>query len=141
MILHHLGWVGRDLGKMRRAFLAEGGILASEPIADSLQRVVVQFVREAQTDLLWELVAPLADAEDSPLGSRLGRGGGFDHVCYELEPGDGTLEDCLSNEGRQRSRIICAPVMATAFGRRIAFVYRRSGRIIELVEPRAGLPL
>jgi hypothetical protein len=32
--------------------------------------------------------------------------------------------------------VICEPVVAAAFGRRIMFVYRRSGRILEFVGPR-----
>jgi len=136
MRFHHLGWVGKDLARMRRAFEKEGATGASDPITDPLQRVVVQFLREPQSGELWELVTPLADAADSPLGSRLARGGGLDHVCYELEDGDGTLEECLAAESGRGARVICEPIMAAAFGRRIAFVFRRSGRIVELVEPR-----
>jgi hypothetical protein len=32
--------------------------------------------------------------------------------------------------------VVCEPVLAAAFGRRIAFVFRRSRRLIEYVEPR-----
>ena len=136
MKLHHFGWVGRDLARMRKAFEREGAEVVSPPADDPIQRVTVQFLREPATGELWELVAPLGDAADSPLGSRLARGGGFDHVCYELEDGDGTLEDRLAQEVARGARVVCEPVVAVAFARRIAFVFRRSQRLIELVEPR-----
>ena len=133
---HHIGWVGRDLERMQRSFSREGAQVVTEPIADPLQRVRVQFLREPGTGELWELVAPLQGAIDSPLLARLSRGGGFDHVCWELEAGDGTLEELLAREVSRGARVVCEPAMAVAFGRRIAFVYRRSGRIIEFVEQR-----
>ena len=139
---HHIGWVGRDIERMRRAFVQEGATVVTDPIADPVQRVLVQFLQEPATGELWELVAPLPGAEESPLHARLARGGGLDHVCWELEAADGTLEDVLGGEVARGGRIVCEPVTAAAFGRRIAFVYRRSGRLIELVEARPpGAPL
>jgi methylmalonyl-CoA/ethylmalonyl-CoA epimerase len=136
MKLHHIGWVGRSIEKMRAAFERDGAQLVSPPIDDPIQRVTVQFLRDPARTELWELVAPLGSVEDSPLGSRIAKGGGFDHVCYELEDGDGSLEHCLAGETARAARVVCEPVMAVAFGRRIAFVIRRSQRLIELVEPR-----
>jgi glyoxalase/bleomycin resistance protein/dioxygenase superfamily protein len=136
MRLHHLGWVGRDLARLRKAFEREGAQVVSPPIDDPIQRVTVQFLREPATGELWELVVSLGDAADSPLTSRLARGGGFDHVCYELEEADGTLEERLATEVERGGRIVCAPTVAVAFGRRIAFVFRRSQRLVEYVEPR-----
>jgi methylmalonyl-CoA/ethylmalonyl-CoA epimerase len=136
MRLHHLGWVGNDLARMRAGFERDGAEVVSPPIDDPIQRVTVQFLREPATGELWELVVPLGDPAGSPLASRLGRGGGLDHVCYELEAGDGTLEDRVAAELARGARVVCEPVIATAFERRIAFVFRRSGRLIELVEAR-----
>lgn len=136
MRLHHLGWVGNDLARMRAAFERDGAELVSPPIDDPIQRVTVQFFRDPAATEIWELVAPLTDTADSPLASRLARGGGFDHVCYELDSTDGSLEDRLAAELERGGRVVCEPVMAVAFGRRIAFVFRRSQRLIELVEPR-----
>ena len=136
MRLHHLGWVGQDLARMRAAFERDGAELASPPIDDPIQRVTVQFLREPATGELWELVVPLGDPAASPLASRLARGGGLDHVCYELDAGDGSLEDRIAAEVARGARVVCEPVIAAAFERRIAFVFRRSRRLIELVEPR-----
>lgn len=133
---HHIGWVGRDLARMCRAFVKEGAEIATEPIPDPLQRVVVQLLREPETGELWELLAPLEGEIDSPLVARIARGGGLDHVCLELEAADGALDDVLAGEVARGGRILCPPVMAAAFCRRIAFVYRRSGRVVELIEAR-----
>jgi methylmalonyl-CoA/ethylmalonyl-CoA epimerase len=121
---------------MRAAFERDGAELASSPIDDPIQRVTVQFLREPATSELWELVVPLGDPATSPLASRLARGGGLDHVCYELETGDGSLDDRVAAEVARGARVVCEPVIAAAFERRIAFVFRRSRRLIELVEPR-----
>jgi hypothetical protein len=134
--LHHLGWVGNDIARMRAAFERDGAEVVSPPIDDPIQRVTVQFLREPGTGELWELVAPLGDPAASPLASRLGRGGGFDHVCYEIDAADGTLEQVVAAEIARGARVVCEPVMAAAFARRIAFVFRRSRRLIEYVEPR-----
>ena len=136
MRLHHLGWVGGDLARMRTAFERDGAERVSAPIDDPIQRVTVQFLREPATGELWELVIPLGDPAASPLASRLARGGGLDHVCYELEAGDGTLDERVAAEVAHGARVVCEPVIAAAFERRIAFVFRRSRRLIELVEPR-----
>jgi hypothetical protein len=136
MKLHHLGWVGNDIARMRASFERDGAVVLSPPIDDPIQRVTVQFLREPASGEIWELVAPLGDPAASPLASRLGRGGGFDHVCYELDPADGSLDDIVAAEVARGARIVCEPVVAAAFDRRIAFVFRRSRRLIEFVEPR-----
>ena len=134
MKLHHLGWVGRDLDRMRRDFEREGAIPTGDAVADPQQRVMVQFLREPGSGELWEIIAPLGPPEASPLASRLGRGGGLDHVCYELEAADGTLEEQLAREVANGGRVVCEPVIARTFGRRIAFVRRLTGRVIEFVD-------
>lgn len=136
MKLHHLGWVGNDLARMRTAFERDGAEVVSPPIDDPIQRVTVQFLRQPATGELWELVVPLGEVADSPLAGRLARGGGLDHVCYELDPADGTLDDVVAAEVARGARVVCEPVIAAAFARRIAFVFRRSRRLIEFVEAR-----
>lgn len=136
MRLHHLGYVGRDLATLQRRFTNEAAEVMTPPVADPIQRVVVQFFRDAVTGDVTETIAPLGTVETSPLAGRIARGGGLDHACYELEAGDGTLEAVLERERAYGARVTCPPVPATAFGRRIAFVLRRSGRLIEYVEAR-----
>lgn len=142
MRVHHLGYVGRGLEPLSRRLVAEGATPLSGPIEDPAQRVVVRFFRQEGSGETWEVVAPLTTVEESPLRARIARGGGLDHVCYELEPADGALEEVLAREQAAGAQLVCPPVQAAAFGRRIAFVFRRSGRLIELVEGRpAGAPL
>ncbi|MES2522490.1 MAG: methylmalonyl-CoA epimerase [Gemmatimonadota bacterium] len=138
MHLHHLGVVGRDLETVRRLFANESLAEVTGPIEDPVQRVVVQFFRDRRLGDLWETIVPLHDVESSPLASRLRRGGGLDHACYELDAHDGTIEDVIEAERAEGSTIVCPPVHAVAFSRRIAFVYRQSGRLIEYVEARAA---
>ena len=138
MRLHHFGFVGHDLATMQRRFQKESAAELTPPIDDPIQRVVVQFYRDRITGDVWEIIAPLGTLENSPLAARVSRGGGLDHVCYELDAGDGTLEQVLAAEQAGGARVACAPVPSTAFvGRRVAFVVRRSGRVVEYVEPRA----
>ncbi|NUQ50450.1 MAG: hypothetical protein HUU27_11110 [Phycisphaerae bacterium] len=136
MFLHHLGWVGRDGATLHRRFNGESVAELTPPITDPVQKVIVQFFRDRVTGAVWETIIPADTVESSPLASRLARGGGLDHACYELEATDGTLEQVLEDERAQGSRVTVAPVMAAAFDRRIAFVLRRSGRLIEFVEAR-----
>lgn len=137
MKLHHLGYVGRDLATLQRRFANESAEAVTPAIADPIQRVIVQFFRDAITGAMAEIIVPLESVEASPLAGRIARGGGLDHACYELESGDGTLEEVLAVERAQGGRVTCQPVEAVAFGRRIAFVLRRSGRLVEYVEPRS----
>ena len=136
MRLHHLGYVGRDLATLQRRFTHEAVEVLTPPVADPIQRVVVQFFRDVVTGDVVETIAPLESVETSPLAGRIARGGGLDHACFELEPADGTLESVLERERACGARVQCPPVPAAAFGRRIAFVLRRSGRLIEYVEAR-----
>lgn len=137
MRLHHLGFVTRSLPQLERRLSAEGAEPTTGPIEDPVQRVVVQFFRQAGSGELWEGVAPLGGPEgeaDSPLRARLARGGGLDHVCYDLEENDGPLESVVEAERARGGQVVCPPVFAVAFQRRIAFVFRRSGRLVEFVE-------
>ncbi len=137
MKLHHFGYVGADLATMQRRFRAESSEEMTPAIADPIQRVYVQFFRDRVSGDVWEIIAPLHAVADSPLAGRVARGGGLDHACYELEASDGTMEDVIAAERAVGSRVTCEPVFAEAFGRRIAFVLRRTGRLIEYVEARS----
>lgn len=138
MRVHHLGYVGKDMEKLERRFFAEGAVAVGEVIADPIQRVHLRFARQPDSGELWELIVPSGDVSNSPLSSRITGGGGLDHICYELSADDGTLEEVLSREIARGGRMVCPPVMAVAFNRRIAFVFRRSGRLIEFVEARTA---
>lgn len=135
--LHHLGWVVKDIGRSLCQLEREGAHAVTAAIADPIQRVTVQFLSDPHSPVLWELIAPTDRSEDAPLSSRLSRGGGLDHACFELQESDGTLDRVVEKEIERGSFVLCPPTFATAFNRRIAFVFRPSGRLVEFVEARS----
>ena len=79
-----------------------------------------------------ELLAP--DSDDSPVASALKKGGGPNHLCFEVADIDKALE--LAR--RQGCRIIREPVEATAIAnRKIAFIFTPDQQIVEFVEAAA----
>lgn len=135
MKLHHLGWVGRSSSNMADRLSRDGLVPLSEPVTDPIQRVVVQFFAD-HAGVIWETVAPATSVDDSPLASRLRKGGGLDHVCMELEPSDTDIVSFVEREAANGAHVVCAPVHAIALGRRVAFLLYRSGRLVEYVESR-----
>jgi methylmalonyl-CoA/ethylmalonyl-CoA epimerase len=135
--LHHLGWVVKDIGRGLRQFERDGAHAVTAAIADPIQRVTVQFLFDPHSPVLWELIAPLGSLQDSPLASRLSRGGGLDHACFELDESDGSIDVVVQQEVARGSVVLCQPTFAAAFNRKVAFVYRPSGRVVEFVEARA----
>jgi methylmalonyl-CoA/ethylmalonyl-CoA epimerase len=135
VILHHIAIVGLDPEQLARRMARSGAREVTQVIEDRNQRVRVQFFRDA-AGVLIETVCPLTTVEESPLASRISRGGGIDHLCYELTAEDESLERVVSAELAGGAKLMCAPVHSTAFNRRIAFVFRPYGLLVELVEQR-----
>jgi methylmalonyl-CoA/ethylmalonyl-CoA epimerase len=130
--LHHVGFVVRDMARSLERFRAEGAELVIGPTDDPIQKVACALLRLAD-GIDVELVAPL-DPDDSPVTARLRRGGGLDHICLAVDD----VDDALSGEEDRGGVVVCPPVHAVTFDRTIAFVHRRSGLLIELMnrEPR-----
>jgi len=125
--LAHIGYVVRFMDSAIRRFQKEGGKLIISPIYDPLQKVNVCLLKmEGNVDI--ELVCP-ADEKDCPVMSRLKRGGGLDHLCFFVDD----LEAGLVDEQELGGIIVCQPTYAVAFNRKIAFVHRRSGLLVELM--------
>jgi methylmalonyl-CoA/ethylmalonyl-CoA epimerase len=125
--LAHLGYVVTDMERALQQFQAEGAVVLIAPTDDPIQRVSCCLLRsDGAVDI--ELVAPLAQG-DSPVESRLRRGGGLDHVCYLVDD----LSEALEAEVDARAVVVCAPTYAVTFDRQIAFVLRRSGLLVELM--------
>jgi methylmalonyl-CoA/ethylmalonyl-CoA epimerase len=129
-----MGYVVADMTRGIRRFVAEGAEVVIEPTADPLQRVSCCLLRcDGAVDI--ELVAPLVPG-DSPVESRLRRGGGLDHICYATDD----LASALEREESSGSLVVCPPVFAVTFGRDIAFVQRRSGLVVEfMADPPAAV--
>jgi methylmalonyl-CoA/ethylmalonyl-CoA epimerase len=130
--LAHLGYVVPDMQRALKRFEAEGAVVVIAPTDDPIQRVSCCLVRcDGAVDI--ELVAPLVPG-DSPVEARLKRGGGLDHVCYFVDD----LEAAVATEVEAGSIVVCEPVHAVTFDRRIAFVQRRSGLVVELMAREPG---
>jgi len=125
--LAHMGYVVRDLAPAIKRFEREGGVLILEPTPDPIQGVHVCVLRvDGVVDI--ELVAPIF-AGSSPVDSRLARGGGLDHVCYNVD----SVADALRQDENRGSMIVCPPTYACAFQRTIGFAQRRSGLVVEFM--------
>ncbi len=100
---------------------------------DPHQRVRVAFLSTRPGDAQIELVQPASD--DSPVLRFLReKGGGFHHVCYEVED----LEMALAGMKTRKAVIARRPKPAVAFdGRRIAWVVTAEKALIELLEKTA----
>lgn len=108
-----------------------GSQVVSGPFDDPIQKVQVNFLRQADGDAAEiELIAPLT--EDAPIRSMLQKtGGGAYHLCFETNDLDGALEHLR----QKKCLVVSAPAPAVAFAlRRIAWLYTPSRLLIELVE-------
>lgn len=125
--LAHLGYVVKDIDRGVSRFEKEGGVLTLPPTADPIQGVYVALLTiDGAVDI--ELVAPIVRG-DSPVESRLARGGGLDHVCYFVDD----VPTALVADETDGSLVVCQPTYACAFRREIAFVQRRSGLVVEFM--------
>ena len=125
MDLHHVGYVVPDMDPGIRQFESEGAVLEIEPTDDPIQKVTCALLRLHDGTAV-ELVAPI-DPDDSPVTSRLRRGGGLDHLCYSVDD----VQTALDAEDEAGSMIVCDAVNAVTFGETIGFVLRRSGLLVE----------
>ncbi len=131
MKLHHLAIVVADI--QRSADLYEK-LLHISPVTqiihDQQQKVHIQFLAgPVLGPLQLELLTP--DGDDSPLALALKKGGGPNHLCFEVAEFDRTLQ--LAR--RQGCRLIAQPVRALALAkRRIAFVFTPDQQIVEFLE-------
>lgn len=125
--LHHVGYVVPRMGPALTRWVDEGATVVVEPVDDPVQRVTVALLT-IDAGVPVELVAPIPGL-DSPITARLRRGGGLDHFCFSVRDVGGQLE----LEAERGSVVLCPPVYAVAFRRRIGFVQRRSGVVVEFV--------
>ncbi len=125
--LAHLGYVVENIDRELKRFIKEGAEILSSPIDDTYQKVKICLIK-IKGDVTIELISPLT--ADSPIISRLNKGGGLDHICFYTDD----LEKTIEHEQDNGAILVCPPVTAIAFSTRIAFVHRRSGLITEFIE-------
>jgi len=96
---------------------------------DPIQKTRIAFVEPPNQSLKFELLEPLT--EDSPVMNALRKGGGLNHICYEVQDIKHTLQTLLD----KGSRLISGPTPAIVFGNKnVAFLYTKQREIIELLE-------
>ena len=114
MKLHHIGIIVKDiqksLGELGKYFEFEETII---PTLVKSQKVNVCFLKSS--DVYIELIEPI-DA-DSPVKSMAESGGGFHHLCFEV---DDIFEEIKKAENNG-ARIIVEPIEGFE-GRLIAFI-------------------
>ena len=134
--LHHLAVVVADIDHSTKVYCGLLGVdPATEIIHDPKQKVYVQFLSgKALGNIQLELLAP--DSEDSPVALALKKGGGPNHLCFEVQD----INEALQAARQQGCRVICEPVEAAAMDKRqIAFVFTPDEQIVEFVaSPTAG---
>lgn len=129
--LHHIGYVVASIATAMPGFVRSfGGQWDGAIIADPLQKVKVAFLAVSPGAPLIELVEP--DGEDAPVRRFLEKnGGGYHHLCYEVD----ALEQALADMKSLGAAIARRPKPAVAFGgRRIAWILTAEGALVELLE-------
>jgi len=129
--LHHLGFVVASIQEALPGFLRSLDAQAATGIIhDPLQKVNVLFLRTGPAEpVLIELVEPAA--EDSPVRRFLEKGGGMNHVCYQVPDIGNAIEEMKT----RKAVLVNPPKPAVAFdGRQVAWVMTREWLLIELLE-------
>ncbi|MFL6451858.1 MAG: VOC family protein [Bryobacteraceae bacterium] len=132
MRLHHVGIVVQDLCQYGEAYVSFLGLTAASAIfEDPIQKVRLQFWKDAHGNLV-ELIEP--NGPDSPVQNAVRKGGGLNHLCYQVEDIDQAVQSAIEKGGVAATGI----VPAVAFeGRRVAFVFFPKLNLIEFVEASA----
>jgi len=128
--LHHLAVVVADIDRTAEVYRKLLGVQpVTEVIHDCRQKVHIQFLSgPALGDLQLELLAP--DGEDSPVALALKKGGGLNHLCFEVAD----LNEALQAARQQGCRVVCEPVETAAMGNcKIAFVFTPDQQIVEFM--------
>src|SRR5262245_19945529 len=130
MRMHHVGVVVAGIDAVGRAAMQQLGLRPLTPIYDDpMQRVKVQFWGSDAPGACIELIEPVGEA--SPVHRSLEKGGGLNHVCYEVAD----LEAARSEIVAKGAVCVAAPVPAVAFaGRSIAFFFVRGFGLVEFVQ-------
>ena len=125
--LDHTGFAVAVLEPSIELFRDVLGARVGPIFEDPIQRVRLCF---ADFDgIRVELIAPLGP--DSPVTNIIASGGGAYHLCFETDDFEAELER-LRGAGFAP---VSMPQPAVAFGgRRVAFLFNRTARLIELVE-------
>jgi methylmalonyl-CoA/ethylmalonyl-CoA epimerase len=130
---HHVGIVVESIKESAPRYRQFFGLQPVSPVVtDERQRVNVQFLASEAGVTSIELIEPLPGK--SPVRSALEKGGGLNHLCFEVAD----VADYVRHAESEQVICVCPPVPAAAFGdRRIAFLFYRGIGLIEFVEAAA----
>lgn len=130
MKVNHIGIVVKDLEKSIKYYEEYFAFRLVSPICvDPIQKVRVAFLRQPDQIFSFELLEPTGDY--SPVMNALKKGGGLNHVCYEVE----NITKAISYLRRIGSKLISGPDPAVAFeGKCVAFLFTKGNEVIEIVE-------
>jgi len=130
MNINHIGIVVKNINESSEYYqIFFQYSVSSEIFFDPIQKVIIQFLHSKNNKATIELIEPADD--DSPVANTLGKGGGLNHLCYEV----GDIEKTITEFKSKGCRLISGPVPAVAFNnKRVAFLYTRQRELIEFVE-------
>jgi methylmalonyl-CoA/ethylmalonyl-CoA epimerase len=129
--LHHVGVVVASIEQALPGYLRSLDSQAETRIVhDPLQKVNVLFLRTSPAEpVMIELVEPAG--EDSPVRRFLEKGGGMNHLCYQVPD----LAAAIRGMKSRKAVMVSAPKPAAAFGgRRVAWLMTHEFLLIELLE-------
>jgi len=130
MKIHHIGIVVNNiqdsLGEFSKFIKFDETTI---PTLVGSQKVNVCFMKLGELRI--ELIEPIGD--DSPVFNFLEKGGGFNHICFEVENLSHTIDEMVKQGGR-----LIVPSIKGFEGRQIAFIFlnmkKTNFNLIELAE-------
>ena len=130
MKIHHIGIVVKKIEDSLGEFLKFIDFDETTiPTLIGTQKVNVCFMKLGELRI--EIIEPVGD--DSPVKKFLEKGGGFHHICFEVENISDTIDEIVKKGGR----LIVSPIEGFE-GRKIAFVFlnmkKSNFNLIELAE-------
>jgi len=131
LTLHHAGYIVASIARSLEGWrVSLSALSATDTFEDRIQRARVAFLDLPPAGAVKiELVEPLGP--DSPAASFLEKGGGFHHLCFEVDDLDERIRFMKANH----AVLIRRPRPAVAFGgRRIAWMLTREKMLVEYLE-------
>jgi methylmalonyl-CoA/ethylmalonyl-CoA epimerase len=129
--LHHVGYVVASISDSAPKFARSLGLRwDGQVIHDPMQFVKVTFLpANLSTESTIELVEPVGPR--SPVRKFADAGGGFHHVCYEVDD----LQAQIKHSQSTGATLVRVPLPAQAFGgRKIAWVLTSEKLLVEYLE-------
>ena len=132
--LHHIGIVVPEIEAAIGFYEGLGFSREGSVVADPVQKVKIQFMRDAAEASRIELLEP--SGPDSPVAAALQKGGGLNHLCYQVAD----IEEAVSSFKKLGSAVISEAVPAPAISScRVIFLFHRRHGVFELVESPATI--